>query len=233
MNYRQYRRLLFVLTIPLLIAGAIFARIEGRDLDFATILCVGDNCRATDGIGMQWDTALRKEHEAWFDVYTRTYADNSFPKTMISASSQLVPDAQIIDVEPYAGTDERPGSPLDQLRSLRGKNIALIFGVKGTNISTLSMLACNQLDLMDAPTSYTAGLCGIPNGIVKVKFRAGPETGKQLSALKIAIENETVRMKNSLILNYLFGVPFFLVIFLVLSLLVWIIRKSINYVKAG
>lgn len=233
MNYNQYRRLLLVLTIPLLIAGAIFALIEGRSLNDATILCVGDNCRTTDGLGKRWDTALRSEHEAWFDVNARTYDDNTFPRTIISASSQLVTDATIIDVEPYVGTDDRAGSPLDQLRNLQGKNIALLFGVKGNNVSTLKMLTCNELNLMDAPTSYTAGLCGIPNGIVRVKFRVDSEANKQLSALKTSIENETSESRNSLILNYIFGVPIFFVIFIILSLLVFVIRKSINYIKAG
>lgn len=238
MTWSKYRRLLTVLLLPLLIAGAIFTTAIIHPSNYVTILCSrsalsGENCRTTDGLGNKWDEQLRKEYNAWFDIKTRTYEQNRFPSTIISGSQRYVTAVQIMEVEPYLGTDESPGSPLDQLRSLRGKDITIVFGNKDRDDRPLNPLGCNELNFEDYPESYTAGLCGIPGGVVGVKFTVGPEGNAQLSELKEAAEEETSNAREVLILGYVFGTPIFVMVFLIISGLVWMIRRATLYVQAG
>lgn len=229
-------RLLIVLTVPLLIAGAIFTRVVIRPDNYATILC--DNtfllveiCRTTDGLGKKWDKQLRSEHPAWFDIHTRAHEDNSFPYAIVSGSQRYITDARIVSVAPYTGTDESSGSPLDQLRSMRGQEISIILGVNDTKPP--NSLGCNELRFDDKSNIYTAGLCGIPNGIAAIEFTAGVNSSEMLSKLRAEIEKEISRQRKNIIIDYAVGIPLFLVLFLLGSLLIWIFKRAISYVRAG
>lgn len=238
MTKMQYRRLLIVLTVPLLIAGAIFTRAVIRPNNYATILCdntsiLGENCRTTDGLGKQWDERLRGEHPAWFDVRTRAHEDNSFPYAIVSGSQRYITDARIVSVAPYMGTDESAGSPLDQLRDMTGQEISIIFGVNERDARPLNPIGCNELDFDGKSDIYTAGLCGIPNGVARVKFTAGVNSSEMLDELRTEIEREVSRQRKNIIADYAVGVPLFLALFLLGSLLIWIVKKAISYVRAG
>lgn len=238
MTGAQYRRLLIVLTVPLLIAGAVFTRAVIRPDNYATILCdnstiFGENCRTTDGLGEKWDEQLRSEHPAWFDIHTRSYENNSFPYAIVSGSQRYVSGIRIVSVSPYAGTDESPGSPLAQLRNMTGQEISIVFGNKERDARPLNPLGCNELNFDDNGETYTAGLCGIPNGVAQVKFTVEGEGSKNLSELRTKIDEEISKQKQSIIIDYAVGIPLFLFVFLLGSLLVWAVRRSISYIRAG
>lgn len=238
MTKMQYGRLLIVLIVPLLIAGALFTRTVIRPDNSATILCdntyiFGENCRTTDGWGEPWDKRLRGERPAWFDIWTRSFKDNSFPFAIVSGSQRSITDARIISVTPYTGTDESAGSPLDQLRDMTGQEISIIFGVKESYARPLNPLGCNELEFDGRSEIYTAGLCGIPNGVARVKFTAGVNGSEMLSELRTKIEGEISRQRKNIITDYLVGIPLFLVLFLLGSLLTWTVKRAISYVRAG
>lgn len=238
MTWSKYRRLLLVLLVPLLIAGGLFTVLVIRPSHYATIICAnsemfGENCRMTDGLGESWDERLRAEHPAWFDIHTRPFEVNNFPYATVSGSQRFLTGVKILDVQPYAGTDDSPGSPLDQLRSLSGQEITIVFGNKERDERPLNPLGCNELDFEGYPASYIAGLCGIPNGVARVKFSVDANGASQLAALKSAIDNEVADARQMLITEYLIGIPLFFVLFIVLSGVVWVLRKAITYVKAG
>lgn len=238
MTMNQYRRLLIVLTIPLLIAGAIFTRAFIRPNNYATILCeyspiLGESCRTTDGLGGEFDKIVRGFHPAWFDIHTREHVDNSFPFAIVSGSQRYITDARIVSVTPYAGTDESTGSTLEQLRSMTGQEIPIIFGVNKSDSIPLNFLGCNELNFNGKSNIYTAGLCGIPNGIAKVKFTAGINSSKMLSKLRAEIEEEVSNQRKEIIIDYAVGIPLFLALFLLGSLLAWIVKRAIQYVRAG
>lgn len=193
----------------------------------------GENCRTTDGLGEKWDEQLRSEHPAWFDIQTRPYEKNSFPTAFVSGSQRYVPGIRIVSVSPYLGTDESPGSPLDELRAMTGREIAIVFGTKEGDARPLNPLGCNELNFDDGGDTYTAGLCGIPNGVARVEFTASGETSKQLSELKAKIDNEIASQRSNIIIDYAVGIPLFLIIFLLGSALIWTVRKATSYVRAG
>lgn len=235
MTKMQYRRLLIVLIVPLLIAGAIFTRIVIRPDNYAAILCentsaFGENCRTTDGLEGQWHKQLQGKHPGWFDVNTRAYEDNSFPYTFVYGSQRYITDARIVSVVPYFGSDESAGSPLDQLRAMTGQEISIIFGVNRRNVRLLNTLGCNELTFDGISDIYTAGQC---DGVAKVTFMAGVNSSKMLSELGTKIEKEISRQRKLIIIDYAFGVPLFLVLFLLGSLLIWMVKRAISYVRAG
>jgi len=238
MTWGKYRRLLAVLTIPLLGLGAIFFTFVVKPPIYATIICApgfagGENCRQTDGLGEKWDESLRKEYEAWFDVHTISYDENSSPYAIVSGSQRIVTGAQILEVSPYVGTTDEPGSPTDQLRSLTGKRIDLILGEKNEQYRLLNPLGCNELNFERGSGTYVAGLCGVPSGVVSVKFALTEPESHKLEELRAAVNKEISDGRSNLVMHYVFGVPIFMILFLLISGIIWIIKRSAVYVSAG
>lgn len=223
--------------VPLLIAGAAFAFSENRGLSTSNVRCQfsftgAENCRSTGWD--DFDDRIAKESPAWFDVKARPYEENSFPKVFVSASQRQVDEVEILDVSPYYGTIDGPGSPLSDLRSLTGQKISIIFGTPNEGPRPFNPLGCNELDYEKASQGiYIAGLCGIPNGVARVEFRVGPKGQDDLAALKDAVDGETASIRRVMIENYIIGTPIFVVLFLLLSGLVWIVRRAVSYVAAA
>ena len=192
-----------------------------------------ENCRRTDGLGEEWDQLLRSEHEAWFDVNTIPYEENSYPYSIASGSQRFVTGAQILEVSPYAGTTDEPGSPLDQLRSLSGKEIDLILGDGDEQYRLLNPLGCNELSFEEHAGNYVAGLCGVPNGVVSVKFSLAGQEREKLETLRSSIDEQISEARSNLVMHYVIGIPLFLVLFLIISAIVWAIRRAARYVAAG
>lgn len=237
MTWTRYRRLLAVLVVPLLGLGMFLFAVVIPPPNYASMLCspflTGDQCRTTDGLGGPWDDQLRREHAAWFNVYTRSYEQNRWPHTIVSGSSRRLNTVHIIDVKPYVGTDERPGSPLDRLRSLEGSSISIDFGVLENRERLLNPLGCNELTFDEDREFYTAGLCGIEGGVALVKFTLGNEDRASLDELRQVIDRETASARHQLNLHYLLGIPIPLILFVGISALIWMVRRAIGYVSAG
>lgn len=237
MTRTKFKRLFLVLLAPLLIFGVIFAILENEKADPMTLRCQAfmsrhENCRPT-GSG-DFDSYVAGQAPAWFDVKVRPYERNSFPKVFVSASQRQIDNVEILTVSPYLGTQGGAGSPLNELRSLTGQRISIIFGVPSERNRRLDPLGCNELDFEESSTGvFTAGLCGIPNGVVRVRFSVGQQELQMLDALKLAINRETEIRRQDLIKNYLFSTPMFVVLFLLVSAAVWIVRRAILYVSAG
>ena len=237
MTCKKYRRLLIVLTLPLLAGGAVFFSTVVPAPTYATIVCAqwlagSENCRTTDGLGNRFDEMVRRDHPAWFDVETVPFSENKFPFAMVSASQRLIESAQILEVTPYVGTDDGPGSPIDALRRRSGHEISIILGVESDHgrDGYLSVIGCNELSFDPTNRSYWAGLCGIPNGVARVRFSTNDDGLRQLEA---AARAEIASGRTNLILHYAFGVPAFLVLFLLLSGVAWLVRRAWRYVAAA
>ena len=240
MTTRKYRRLLAVLCIPLLAAGALFFTVVVRPPSSVEILCTpflasNDSCKWATFEG-QFGERLRKEYPVRFDIQARPFERNKFPFAYASGSRQIVTGATVLEVEPYAGTTDGPGSPIAALRSRRGESITIIFGGGGNREDDerlLNPLQCNELDLTSYPNAYIAGLCGVPQGVAKVKFVLNGDDNAQLAGLKPAIDAVVAEARNNLLLHYALGTPLFLILFLIGSGLVWAIRRASAYVAAG
>ena len=236
MTKSQYKRLLKILALPLLIAGAIFSAIIGQDASYVTIICrSADDCITTDGLGERFDTIVREQEGDLFEINLTEYEDNEFPYAIISGSPVVIPNAQILDVSTYAGTSEAPGSPFDELKSATGERITLVMGINSgeNDLRLLNPLSCNGLSLIHTPSYYEAELCGVPDGVVKVRFLTDEKSADALQVMKSNIEEEISDARTSLILHYVFGIPSFLIGFLLLSGLVWMIGRAAAYVRHG
>ncbi|WP_146142126.1 hypothetical protein [Aeromonas veronii] len=236
MTAAQYRRLLIVITLPLLIAGGIFTRAVIRPHNYIAILCgnpeyLSEKCRTTDGLGKPWHEEIKSQHPIWFNINTSPYESNSFPYAFVSGSPRSIPGVHIVSVTPYLGTDGGPSSPIEQLRKMAGKKISIQFGYE--NMTELNPLGCNELTFNSIGNTYTAGLCSIPNGTAQVKFTVGAEGSRILSELKANIDDEISRQRNRIIIDYAIGTPMFLIIFLMGSLLVWTVKRANSYIRNG
>jgi len=236
MTAAQYRRLLIVITLPLLIAGGIFTRAVIRPHNYIAILCgspvfLSEECRTTDGLGEPWHEEIKSQYPIWFNINTRPYENNSFPHAFVSGSPRYIPGVHIVSATPYLGTDSSYGSPIEQLRMMAGKTISIQFGHK--DMTGFNPLGCNELTFNDDGDTYTAGLCSIPNGIAQVEFSVGVEGSRILSELKTNIDDEISRQRNRIMIDYAIGTPMFLILFLIGSLLVWAVKRAVSYIRTG
>lgn len=237
MTARKYRRLLAVLSLPLLVVGAIFFSTAVPAPFYASIICnqplpTYENCRTTDGLGEPFDESIRRESPAWFDVYLADNNQSKLPTTFVSASPRLIERAQILEVIPYAGASTGPGSGIEALTAATGQSISIALGVKpnGARDAYLYLIGCNELRFDKRSSTYTAGLCGVPDGLTSIRFTTDDQS---LNALATAASEEVASARVDLILHYLVGVPLFLVLFLLVSGLVWLVRRAWLYVAAG
>lgn len=235
----KYRRLLVVLAVPLLLAGAIFARIALKDEHFAWIRCenagiFAPNCRQTN-LGGPLDARIERAHPSWFDLKVDEYQEGALSSVSASGSQMALEGVEILSVEPYWGTDEADGSPVATLREMArsGQPITIIFGVDEDRPRYLNPLGCNELDITRAPSTFVAGLCGVPDGVALVTFRPDPGGQAYLEELHRRASEEAEEAKSGLIRAYMILIPSFLVLFLLGSLLVWFIKRAASYVSAG
>ena len=238
MTWGKYRRLLAVLAIPLIGLGLIFSTVVVEPPFHASIICqpgfVGDeNCRQTDGIGKEFDERLRKEYAAWFDIHTIPHEENSFPRTSVSGSQRMVTGAQILEVSPYVGTADVPNSPTHELRALTGKRIDLLLGVNNDEYRSLNPLGCNQLNFERESGTYVADLCGVPSGVVSIKFALTERDTHKLEQLRTAVDKEIADNRSNLMIHYALGVSIFPILFLMLSGIILAIKRASDYVSAG
>lgn len=237
MTRKRFKRLFIVLLGPLLIAGAIFAGTTVDGYGSLRLRCeIGlsgnQYCRATGWD--DFDEMVAKEAPAWFDVHTRPLDKNTFPSVYVSASQRLIDEVEIINVSPYWGTADGPGSPTSELQSRASQKISIIFGVGEERRRDFDLLGCNELDFEKAASGiFAARLCGIPDGLVRVDFRVGQKGQQDLMALKSAIDNEVAIERQRIIETYLFLTPIFVVLFLLVSGVIWLIRRAATYVLAA
>ena len=240
MTTSKYRRLLAVLCIPLLAIGALFFTFVVRPTTSVEILCTpfltgNEHCRWATYEG-QFREEIRSDYPVRFGIETTPFERNKFPFATASGTQQIVTGATVLEVEPYSGTTDGPGSPIAALRSRRGESITIIFGGNGDREDDerlLNPLQCNELDLTSYPHAYIAGLCGVPQGVAKVKFVLSEDNNAQLAGIKPAVDAAVAEARNNLLLHYALGTPFFLILFLVGSAVVWVIRRASAYVAAG
>lgn len=234
MTNKKFKRLFIVLLAPLLFSGAMLAMFYNKSNQSIRMRCesgsyLGQICRVTD-----WgeiDEHVAKDFPVWFDVNTRSYENNKFPKDYVSASVRKIDGVQILEVLPYAKMEDIPNSSLNNLRSLSGQRISIIFGIENNEYRDLNPLGCNELNFEEGRSDvFVAGLCGIPNEIVQVKFRVDPQGQKELVGLKNAIDEKIENAQHVMIINYVIITPIFLVIFLIISIFIFIIRKSYDYI---
>ncbi len=237
MTQSRFKRLFLVLLGPLLFAGAIFAMLTHEKLDGLNIRCqpglfMSENCRQT-GWG-EFDSSIAKQSPQWFEVEVRPFEQNSFPKVFVSASQRQIDDVEIVKVLQLNVREGDPETSQTQLQPLAGQKISIIFGIPDGHPRSLNPLACNRLNFEKAAVGiFIAELCAAPSGSASIEFRTGQKGRKDLMSMKAEIDNQTELGRKSLIHNYLLNTPVFVVLFLLLSAIIWIIRRMALYVLAG
>lgn len=236
MTRDQYKRLLKVTTLPLLFAGLIISLVTDPP-SYTKVICesVG-HCwtESKDGGWFSYEGVKARSGDL-FDVYTREYDENRFPRVSVSAAGLDIPNAQVVGVSTYAGTSEQYGSPFSHLKGMIGQRIDLQMGVgnRDDEERLLNPLGCNELNLVQSPRLFEAGLCGVPNGVVRVQFVLDEGDSQVLHKMRENIEDRASDGRENLITHHAFLIPSLLMLFLVCSGVVWVARRATLYVARG
>lgn len=240
MTKRQFQRLFLVAVIPLVVAGiALFSTVIPAPT-FVTIRCDqwftgADNCRTTDGLGEPFDRMVESEAPAWFDVQGDGLNDAGWPSSIVTASTREIVSARILSVEPYLGTASGTGSPVHNLQGLVGQNISIVFGVEQGRDRTayLDVIGCNAIEYSDSPEVYTAALCGVPEGVVRLGIALDAADAGALNRLRGAVREELEEARAELIWHYAIGALSLVAVFLLISAAVWLCRKAWAFIASA
>ncbi|GAB3554636.1 hypothetical protein GCM10027343_42810 [Noviherbaspirillum agri] len=239
MNKSQYKRLCLVLVVPLLFAGFISSNTFLRFEKYNWLLCEKyserpEYCRG--GSFKDHTTfyeSIKKTSPAWFEVI---FPPNEKPvKFDVMARVRLALADEIIDAKPHLGYEDKA----DYMNQMIGRNAEISLGIIEDAKSHIDawlpfvFLACNRLEMDNKePRVYTAHCVGKGwNGAIT--FKASADTEVMLQELKNAYYKELDELEFSYWANQITAWLLYVVLFLIISLIVYLIRISINYVRFG
>lgn len=248
MTLGKYKRLLLILTVPLLILGFALTKFLIAPYNSATIICTkfaSEHCISITEdpwaervesfksryLPVRADSS-KVENLEWVEIWG---IDASFPLSYSwpYASPRVVFGAVMTDVRHYIGANEATVLHVERLKERIDESIILYLGSRIEDLSsTYALSGCNLLKF-DNESFRTR--CLYTEGMFEVEFSVGSDSpsAKALATLHNGITEQINRSREGILLHYAVGVPIPLVIFLFLSGLVWVVRKSIKYVAAG
>ena len=234
MTSARYRRLLLIALAPLLIGGAIFAYYTSPFRSGNFIMCDNsygeDLCRNVGGFDSPLLSVVRKNQESWFDIIGQN--ESGFLSIYVQGSQRLlnevtIPSASLL----YKKPDEVPF----YIKNLQGKNGVIILGISDPSQRSLVtdnkfLLYCNSLSLESGNDHYQSLCFGDGwNGLIE--YSATGKTKDMLSALSSSISEAKAKLKNELILYWSITTPIFLAAFILISLVIFSLKKAYTYVK--
>lgn len=238
MNKSQYKRLCLVLVAPLLLAGFISSNTFLRSERSHWLLCEGvlgeqEYCRrGTYADHKDFYESIKKEYPAWFRV---DFPSHKKAVTLDVLATQRAAFAdEIIGTDPYVGYKEK-AAYLDQMIGRKALiSLGIIKDAKSDFESLPEVfLACNYLNMdSNKPRVYIATCIG-EGWVGAITFRASAETELTLQKLKNQYYKELDDSELNYWINRISAWLLYVVLFLILSLIVYLIRKSINYVRFG
>ena len=239
MNVRQYKRLLIISFIPLLVlgyfsAGYIFHR---SGMEYQYILCAPfysiENCRQVGPSDGFLYKSVKSDHSVWFDVSLGDVDENAPLYNFVEASMRIVPEAKIIDASPFRG-DHRDVSTL--MRSFVGSSATVVLGIpqgrESIMLNRMNRLYCNSLEFQSDDGEYRSRCFG-DNWSGIITYRVDGDSRNELDQLLESINAQIASRNFDYNIFRIVFYPMFVYLFLLASLLAWIIAKAVRYVKAG
>ncbi|TCS32922.1 hypothetical protein EDC30_11933 [Paucimonas lemoignei] len=239
MNKSQYKRLCLVLLAPLLFAGFISSNTFLRSERNHWLLCEGisgeqEFCRRgtyTDH-GDFYDS-IKKKYPAWFLV--------EFPfhekavKLEVQVRQRVAFADEIIGTEPSFGYKEK-AAYMDQMVGRKALiSLGIIKDAKSEFVEALPevFLACNYLSMDNKEPRVYMAHCKGEGWIGAITFKASAETELMLQGIKNQYYKELDDLEFNFWIDRISAWLIYVVLFLILSLIVYLIRTSINYVRFG
>jgi hypothetical protein len=239
---RKFTRIFIVSVIPLLLVGFIFSKTVATYDPYAYITCapfqlsgitLDENCRSVGGPEGSLYKSVHSEHPSWFDIMEPHYNPNASLHNFITGSQRLVSQIKIVDASPFFGYGEDVSQ---YMKSLTGKRAVLQLGIPNKERSVMpsngvGSLYCNNLSFEDTPGLYMSQCYGNGWG-GPIRYRVSELDRPKLDKLKSSIDNVINERNNDFLIYKIIVYPLFVYIFLMLSGLIWLIRKAVRFVNS-
>jgi hypothetical protein len=224
MTLSRFKRLTLVLTIPLLISGAIFSY-STSDLSKALgMVCElsggAEECEVKGDMFGKSIYTLNYGKSNLFIIHTSS--QSSFASIYAQGSSRLIRDAWITDVEDNFGSAADSLSP-----DLIGKKASIWLGREEGG----GILACSELFLGGEKNEFSASCRMDGRGPSIVSFYTSDSDFRMLSNLRFAISEELKVSNRHLLWEWFANSFIFLLLYFAISLLLYLLHKAYMYVK--
>lgn len=235
MTFGQYKRLLLVVAVPLILSGVAFAEvIRPYPHNFLVLQCQrspdSEYCREFGDISGNLYESVKKQSSAWFDVEDAPVKKPSM--TYLASADIRALKAQVVSAVPFSLSS--PTAEAD-MNKLVGKNVDIILGIEANQRSSIVadsiLLRCNSVRYL-TDGKYRSQCYG-DNWSGNVTYSAASDGVAMLQRLRDAVNTKITDWQNDHLLYRVVCYSMFLVGFLLLSGIVWLVRRATTYVKAG
>lgn len=234
----QYRRLLLVCFMPLLIVGVIFSYKTSPHHEHNFILCNNslspDRYFCSNMGGSQSSIYLyhKNQFEHWFAIYPsngKRISGLSFEGSILN-----IPDAKIIDAKFFGDSSVEMEHYIPDFKGMKAN---LTLGINNSSPSSFVRddfvyLYCNSLFLSESGNEFISDCFG-DNWRASIKYKILGDSRDVVSSLSASVFDEIKSINKYMILHWVISVPIFLFGFIFLSLIIFSTFKAYSYVKNG
>lgn len=239
MSASKYKRLFIVSFIPLMALGFLTARFvfnqSGMRYSFVTCepFISFENCRQVGDPDGNLYKRVKSEHPAWFDVQVGDYDADAPYRNFISASTRILSDAQVVRADTYSIHTPRSASVMEPLPGHRAIiKLGIEEGERSFIQDGMYFLYCNSLEFESKEGEYTSSCYG-DGWFSIVTYQATGHSRDQLDKLLSSIKKIDSQRKSEYNIFRIVMYPIFVYLFILASLVVFIVSRAIRYVKSG
>ena len=238
MTYRRYVRLCAVLFVPLLLLGIVIFKFAIPYPRYTNIICEGggvlsENCRYVGNSDGGLYSAIKKSRPIWVDVTVGEFDEGNYLQTNVEVTGRIIRSARIVDAQPFAAQSDEVGA---YMKTLVGVPATVMLGIENNERSMIAdgaaLLACNGLNIKDEAGLYSANCYG-SGWSGPITFRADGEGRNSLETLRTKIGEEIRGLESDYLLYRILTYPLFIYLFLILSLVSWLVVQSFRFVRRG
>lgn len=236
MTFSKYKRLFLVLLLPLLVCGFGLSLLSPFDSDYSVVcetVFRAEICKRTRGSESIEYKISKERYSARLFLVNATEPD-AFIRPLVEASPRLLQKVRIVDFSPFkfTGSPEMNG----KIQALEGRAGYLHLGVEAGKRSIIEdnefFIYCSDLNIR-LPGDIYESVCSGMGWQGHLKFKPLGESQEILQTLRTAIAQEIDRKKSDFVVYALIIYPFFVYLFLLLSLAIVLVSKAISFVKNG
>ncbi|MGF6348172.1 hypothetical protein [Variovorax sp. W2I14] len=228
MTFSKYKRLFLVLLLPLLCCGFVLSLLSPFRSEYSVVcetVFKAEICKRTRGAESTEYKVAKANYRAPLFTVQATEPD-AFIRPLVEASPRLLSKVQIVGFTPYnlSGTPEASSA----IQAMTGRTGSLQLGVPPSRQSTIEandfLIYCTELDVRSPGDTYES-VCSGKDWQGRLKFTALEQSQEVLQALRAAVNRELDRKTGDFVGYAALVYPFFVYLFLLVSLLVYFASK--------
>ncbi|MDT6938565.1 hypothetical protein RI570_00115 [Brucella pseudogrignonensis] len=233
MTFAQYKRLLLVAAIPLILLGVLATEVFLPLPRFAHVGCTKMGQEQCVNWG-EYDSELYKlkksQQAAWFNVINRD-EKGSVNVLALAGIRMIMP--KITEVKSLITNDSEVHRSMERLIGLDVPvQLGDIEGRSKIDTTSKDRFYCNTLILENNADSY-ASACEVGAWSGSIRFVPNDNDRDMLIELQSALHEKQMQWDNVLIQARLVGYSIFLIGFLLISMIIWLSVRAYKFVKNG